>query len=174
MFAWVTRGVCLRLPLVDATIFCGLNGYYRFCYYFWRADDDYSELSACAIRGVYHRVSLDCTATMGMMFTMMCLLGPPMVLIDRLHWFDWLCHGGFHRCHWFVRLHFGGPMVVAMQCSSVVTGFHDYILVGRWWLRCNVCLGNLWCSSLGITTCVATTGGPLDHLAVRCFGYSCR
>ena len=35
MFAWVTRGVCLRLPLVDATIFCGLNGYYRFCCYFW-------------------------------------------------------------------------------------------------------------------------------------------
>ena len=65
----------------------------------------------------------------------MCLLGPPMVLINGLSRSVCLFHGGFHRGDWFARLRFGGQMVVAMHgllgnlkrrhlvVSTVITGF---------------------------------------------------
>ena len=67
----------------------------------------------------------------------MCLLGPLMVLINGLHWSVCLHHGGFHRGHWFARLHFGGQMVVAMHGllgnlkTAAFGGLHGY----HWFCR---------------------------------------
>ena len=58
-----------------------------------------------------------------------------------------------------------------MVGSTVVTGLHGYILVGRWWLRCKVCLGNLKRLHLVGSTVItgfAATFGEQMMVAVNC------
>ena len=133
--------------LMTATVKCKLGNSrwlsprtFGLCCY--NEDDVFDDVSAWTTHGVdlathggCHRVPSDCAATMRMMFLTMCLLGPLMVLINGLHRFVCLYHGGSHRGCWFARLRFGGQMVVAMHgllgnlkrrhlvVSTVITGF---------------------------------------------------
>ena len=87
----------VRLHLVGLTVITDL------CGYIWWADDGYGEMFAWATRGVCHRVSLDCAATIG---------GPLGHLTER-RLGNLECATGFTCSHWFAQLRLVGRLDIS-------------------------------------------------------------